>query len=68
MNALPVVHEMPPSGGAHTSCCLALPGELPLRDVFTRDPRRVTCTIRQIAELAVDSDRGESPFGWSTPD
>ncbi|MEU6595063.1 hypothetical protein ABZ923_38700 [Streptomyces sp. NPDC046881] len=68
MNApVVVVHEMPPAGGAHTRCCLTLPAELPTLDLFTRDPDRVTCTVRQAAELAVDSDRGESPFGWSNP-
>ncbi|MFF0092761.1 hypothetical protein ACFYSF_22750 [Streptomyces canus] len=62
-----VVHEMPPAGGAYTSCCLSVPAELPLLDVFTRDTERVTCTVRHAAELPVDSDRGESPFGWSDP-
>ncbi|MEU1853960.1 hypothetical protein ABZ499_33055 [Streptomyces sp. NPDC019990] len=61
-----VVHEMPPPGGAYTHCCLTLPAELPHLDLFTRDPERVTCTVRDVAELVVDNDRGESPFGWST--
>ncbi|MGV9913417.1 hypothetical protein [Streptomyces tendae] len=60
-----VVHEMPPPGAAHTSCCLTQPAELPHLDLFTRDPQRVTCTVREWAEAPVDSDRGESPFGWS---
>jgi hypothetical protein len=57
---------MPPTGGACTSCCLALPTELPEIDLYTRDSASVTCTVRNLAELPVDSDRGESPFGWST--
>ncbi|KQW13575.1 hypothetical protein [Streptomyces sp. Root369] len=67
MSARLVVHEMPPPGGAFTSCCLTQTGELPLLNVFTRDPGLVTCTVRHTAQLAVDTDRGESPFGWSTP-
>ncbi|MYR58328.1 hypothetical protein GTY54_19515 [Streptomyces sp. SID625] len=65
--SVPVVHEMPPPGGAHTTCCLRLTGELPTCDLFTRDPGRVTCTVRQTAELPVDVDRDESPFGWTEP-
>ncbi|MDQ1018822.1 hypothetical protein [Streptomyces afghaniensis] len=62
-----VVHDMPPSGGACTSCCLLLPDELPVVDLYTRDPQQVTCTVRHQAEMPVDNDGGESPFGWSTP-
>ncbi|PWI16041.1 hypothetical protein DI272_19105 [Streptomyces sp. Act143] len=62
-----VMHQMPPTGGSYTSCCLTLPADLPDTDLFTRDPARVTCTLRQTAELPVDTDRGESPFGWTDP-
>ncbi|MFF4726410.1 hypothetical protein ACFY3M_13865 [Streptomyces mirabilis] len=60
-----VVHEMPPAGGSYTSCCLTLPAELPTLDLFTREPGRVTCTVRRTAEVPVGDDRGESPFGWT---
>ncbi|MFF5968181.1 hypothetical protein ACFY64_31560 [Streptomyces collinus] len=63
-----VVHEMPPTGGRYTRCCLALPADLPEADLYSRDPGRITCTAaRRIAEMPVDTDRGESPFGWSDP-
>lgn len=60
-----VVHAMPHTGGLFTSCCLALPTELPEIDLYTRDSASVTCTVRHFAEMPVDTDRGESPFGWS---
>jgi hypothetical protein len=41
--------------------------ELPRADLFTTDPDRVTCTVRTVAELVVDTDDGESPFGWRGP-
>jgi hypothetical protein len=59
-----VLHECPPPGGAFTSCCLRMTTELPRVDLFTTDPARVTCTLRRGAEVHVDSDGGESPFGW----
>jgi hypothetical protein len=62
-----VVHENPPVGGTYTRCCLTIPADLPLNDLFTCDPQRVTCTLRQAAELVVDSYDGESPFGWREP-
>ncbi len=45
-------------------CCGRPPGEVTNHRVST-DPARVTCRERQTAELQVDTDRGESPFGWS---
>jgi hypothetical protein len=63
----PLVHELPPAGGAYTSCCLSLPADLPAADLYTRDPQRATCAMRITAETPVDTDRGESPFGWSAP-
>ncbi|WP_328434527.1 hypothetical protein [Streptomyces sp. NBC_00425] len=64
MNGEGLVHEMPRAGGTVTGCCLTVPAELPTLDCFTRDPGRVTCTVRTVAELTVDQDDGESPFGW----
>ncbi|MGW2951584.1 hypothetical protein [Streptomyces eurythermus] len=58
-----VVHLCPPPGGVFTSCCLRKTTELPAADWYTTDPLRVTCTTRQTAEPAADSDGGESPFG-----
>jgi hypothetical protein len=55
---------MPAAGRRLTSCCLRMTTELPRVDLFTTDPARVTCTLRRGAELVVDSDGGESPFGW----
>ncbi|MFI9418016.1 hypothetical protein [Streptomyces werraensis] len=59
-----LVHLMPAAGGEHTLCCLSRPDELPLTHWYTRDRADVTCTLRERAELAVDLDGGESPFGW----
>jgi len=60
-----VVHECPPPGGSFTRCCLRTSSELPLCDLFTRDPDRVTCALPDTALVVVDTDGGESPFGWS---
>ncbi|MCX4458507.1 hypothetical protein OOK58_42095 [Streptomyces sp. NBC_01728] len=59
-----VLHQCPPPGGAFTPCCLSMTTELPAVDLFTTDPERVTCTVHCAAELRVDLDGGESPFGW----
>lgn len=58
MNA---VHQRPPAGSRTLPCCG--------RDIgaaFRLTPLAddVTCTDRKIAELVVDTDDGESPFGW----
>ena len=59
-----LIHLMPPEGGTVTLCCLTRPTELPLGHWYSRDRADVTCTVREHAELAVDLDDGESPFGW----
>ncbi|MGY3199795.1 hypothetical protein [Streptomyces sp. TE5632] len=61
------IHECPPPGGSFTPCCLALTSDLPRTDLLTTDPGRATCTLRRTAELNVDTDDGESPFGWREP-
>lgn len=62
MNA---VHQRPPAGSRTLPCCGRNIGAAfrltPLAD-------EVTCTDRKIAEVVVDTDDGESPFGWREDD
>lgn len=59
------VHLCPPAGSDTLPCCgrtvdqvLAAMGQL------TTFAHQVTCAEREMAELVVDTDDGESPFGW----
>lgn len=64
------VHLWPPQGSRILPCChrtvdaedLAVIGRL------TTLTREVTCNEREIAQLVVDNDDGESPFGWREND
>lgn len=58
------VHLCPPVGSGLMPCCDRTPFELPLDDRLTTSAHEVTCTDRELAELVVDTDGGESPFGW----
>lgn len=59
------IHLGPPPGSGLTPCCDRSISELPTGDRVTSDRDEVTCTDRDVAELVVDTDRGENPFGWS---
>lgn len=58
------VHLCPPVGSGIMPCCARTPFELPSNDRITTYAHEVTCTDREVAELVVDTDGGESPFGW----
>lgn len=58
-----IVHACPAPGRAYTRCCLRMTTELPDTHLFSTDPDRVTCTTRTLVPT-VDTDDGESPFGW----
>jgi hypothetical protein len=45
-------------------CCDRTVAELATGDSVTTYAHEVTCNDREIAELVVDTDGGESPFGW----
>lgn len=65
MSSRSTVHECPPRGESLTPCCGRAPTDLPDDDRITTVVWQVTCRVRAYAELQVDTDRGESPFGWS---
>lgn len=61
------VHACPPAGSGPVPCCGRTVTELLPGDSTTSDAHEVTCTDRAVAELVVDTDGGESPFGWRQP-
>lgn len=58
------VHLCPPAGSELMRCCDRTVAEIGTGDSVTTYAHEVTCTDREMAELIVDTDGGESPFGW----
>lgn len=58
------IHLCPPAGSAVMPCCARSISELTVRDRITSAVNEVTCTDRAWAELVVDQDGDENPFGW----
>ena len=61
------VHYRPPTGPSLLPCCGRDANSLPTAARTTECESETTCTDRRVAELVVDTDGGESPFGWSEP-
>lgn len=58
------VHLCPPAGSELMRCCDRTVAQIGPADSVTTYAHEVTCTDREMAELVVDTDGGESPFGW----